>query len=116
MLLADCDVSDDRVVQFELAEKGISSLAENAFEGAKPGVRMEEALDVAITLFGDKRVASPVNVDPEFCFEVEAWSKAVPEEVPCNLLKRDGSSIFCCGLIAPALVAVAECVSSAPPL
>lgn len=65
-------------------------------------------------MLGDKRAASPVNVDPEVCFEVETRGEAVLE-VPCNLLKSDGDSIFCCGLIAPALVA-AGCVSSAPSL
>lgn len=34
MLLADCDVSDDRVVRFELAEDGVPSLAAKAIEGA----------------------------------------------------------------------------------
>lgn len=34
MLLADCDVSDDRVVQSELAEDDVPSLAAKAFEGA----------------------------------------------------------------------------------
>lgn len=65
----------------------------------------EEVLEVTFAMMGDKRAASPVNVDPEVGFEVEALGEAVLEEVPCNLLKSDGSSIFCCGLIAPALVA-----------
>ena len=107
MLFVDFDELDDNISLSDGPGEGITRLAKSASEVVAASVGVLELLEPPFAI-GDKRAARLVEIDPELC---EACGEAVFGDFPCNLLRREGDSIRCCGMIALALLTARKVIS-----